>query len=271
MGMKGQTWWLTHSGPDKYGTPGLRVPRIYDHMRRESRRRGEELFRHDVDIMEFTENNLIQAPGCFKKKRKLGRTQYGHKGRSCGAGSGPGGAKKSNRRSLDRGYEGGQTPFHLRVPKLDPEDRHLLKDEDFKCKVNLRILNMLEDGANVEYQDLVTRRLPVRMMQKQNYTLMPGGMPEKKAVWQAAQGAKVEVVATDQELEEFSTKNLTVFAHIFQPSAREKIEELGGRCVRLDFYGGFPVNENWMAEMISEIKEEQEASEAEPEAEGGEA
>jgi len=130
---------------------------------------------------------------------------------------------------------------------------------------------MLEDGAAVEYQDLLVRQLPVPLQKRQDWTTTPGGLPVGQEIWEASEGARIEITATPSELNEFNTKNLTVFAHLFEPAAREKIEEFGGRCVRLDYMGGFPVNENWMAEMVSEIQEEQAASEAEPEAEGGEA
>merc|ERR1712008_345570 len=67
LNMKGTVWWITNNGFDGRGG------KIFDSRRRESRRRGEELFRHDVDNFELTLRNLIRAPGQRKFKVRRGR------------------------------------------------------------------------------------------------------------------------------------------------------------------------------------------------------
>merc|ERR1712050_551355 len=86
LGMKAQVWWIQNNGFD--GRP----VKIFDSRRRESRRRGEELYLHDVDNFQLTSQNLKPAPGSRKKKIRRGRGKYGHHGRTCGFSNG--GAQK---------------------------------------------------------------------------------------------------------------------------------------------------------------------------------
>jgi len=211
MGMRNQVWWIT--GQTQDNRP---AGQVFDWPRRESRRRGEELFRHDVDNFELTLKNLIKAPGSNKKKIRRGRGKYGNYGRSCGYGQK--GAKTRGRRYINPGYEGGRAPLHIVTPKLLPEHKAMMKVDPYTW-VYLQDLNSCNDGDEVDYQDLFMRGIPVRKNNKY---------------------PKIRVKGNDED--EFTVKNLTVYAHAFEPPAREKIEALGGRCVRLHDWTSLPID-----------------------------
>ncbi|CAE7238239.1 rplO1 [Symbiodinium natans] len=220
MGMKAQVWWIRNNGFDGPAKGGAR---LWDSRRRESRRRGEELFRHDVDNFELCVHNLLAAPGSNKRKVCRGRGKYGHHGRTCGFGTTKNGAHKRGRRTLNPGYEGNQKPLHLKTPKLLPSQRDSMKQDPY-TPISLAILNMCDDGDEVDYMELFVRGLPV---------------PSRKRF------DRVKIKAS--ETDEFTVKNLTVLAHAFEPAAREKIEENGGRCIRLSDVGSLPIDEKWMS------------------------
>ncbi|CAE7892503.1 Setd3 [Symbiodinium sp. KB8] len=128
MGMKAQVWWIRNNG---YDGPAKGGAKLWDSRRRESRRRGEELFRHDVDNFELCVHNLLAAPGSNKRRIQRGRGKYGHHGRTCGYGSTKNGAAKRGRRTLNPGYEGNQKPLHLKTPKLTKDQRDSMKQDPY--------------------------------------------------------------------------------------------------------------------------------------------
>eukprot|EP00913_Durusdinium_trenchii_P022062 g20732.t1 len=184
MGMKAQVWWIRNNGFDGPKRGGAR---IFESRRRESRRRGEELFRHDVDEIQ------------------RGRGKYGHHGRTCGHGCTKNGAHKRGRRTINPGYEGNQKPLHLKTPKLTQAQRDSMKQDPY-TPITVQVLNLCEDGDEVDYMDLFVRGFP-----------------------------------------ELTAKNLTVYAHAFEPAAREKIEMNGGRCIRLSDVGSLPIDARWLS------------------------
>lgn len=210
LGMKAQVWYIQNNGFD-----GKSGGKIYDWKRRESRRRGEELFRHDVDSFELTLDNIIGAPGSKKKRIVRGRGKYGSHGRTCGFGNG--GAKKRGRRTINPAFEGGHVPLHIRTPKLSQEDLDSMRRDPY-TPITLADLNMCDDGDEVDYMDLFVRGFPVKRQFKFDKFKVKG-----------------------EDTDEFTTKNLTVYAHAFEPPAREKIEALGGKCVRLHEWAGIPL------------------------------
>jgi len=220
MGMKAQVWWVKNTGFDGPKKGGAR---IFDSRRRESRRRGEEKFRHDTDTFELCVHNLIGAPGANKKKVIRGRGKYGHHGRTCGYGTTKNGAHKRGRRTLNPGYEGNQKPLHLKTPKLTKDQLNSMKADPY-TPISIQVLNMCEDGDEVDYMDLFVRGLPV---------------PARKRF------DRVKVKANENDV--LTTKNLVVYAHAFEPPAREKIELNGGRCVRLSDIGSLPIDANWLS------------------------
>lgn len=219
MGMKAQSWWVRSNGFDGPAKGGAK---IFDSRRRESRRRGEEMFRHDVDNFELTMHNLIPAPGSHRRKVIRGRGKYGHHGRTCGWGCSGNGAKKRGRRTMNPGYEGGNKPLHLRMPMLHKKDKDSMRQDPF-TPIPLSILSMCSDGDEVDYMELFVRGLPVKKVRKFD---------------------RIKVKGKDED--EFSVKNLTVYAHVFEPPAREKIEANGGKCIRLTDVGSLPVGSDWL-------------------------
>jgi len=208
LGMKATIWWITNNGFEGRGG------KIFDSRRRESRRRGEEMFRHDVDSFELTLNNLIGAPGQKKWKIRRGRGKYGHHGRTCGKGTG--GAKKRGRGTVPITYEGGNVPLQIRTPKLSKEQLASMRPDPY-TPITLGVLNCCDDGDEVDYMDLYLRGLPLKKTSRRDIYKVKG-----------------------TEEDDFTVKNLTVYAHVFEPAAREKIELNGGRCIRLDEVTNLP-------------------------------
>lgn len=60
-------------------------------------------------------SNLKPAPGSTKKRKRVGRGR-GHGGRQCGRGNS--GQKSRSGPGIPRGFEGGQTPLHKRLPMI---------------------------------------------------------------------------------------------------------------------------------------------------------
>lgn len=60
-------------------------------------------------------SNLKPMPGSNKRRKRVGRG-IASSGRTCGRGNG--GQKSRSGPGIPRGFEGGQTPFHLRMPKF---------------------------------------------------------------------------------------------------------------------------------------------------------
>jgi len=215
MVMRGQTWWLTNKGEDP---THLQKIKIWDYKKREAKRRGEHLYASDVDTFEMRMDNLIQPPGSHQKRKQVCRSKYGHKGRT--GGYGRKGAKARGRRRNNPGFEGGNAPIHHRIPRLTQEQLNSMK-KDMTTKITLENLNQCNDGDEVDYYELFIRGIPVPFR---------GTM---------AQHQKVKIVG--EEDDEFTVKDLKVYAHFFMPTAREKIEALGGECIRLHQVTNIPV------------------------------
>eukprot|EP00440_Ansanella_granifera_P063740 gb/GFBE01069105.1/.p1 GENE.gb/GFBE01069105.1/~~gb/GFBE01069105.1/.p1 ORF type:complete len:119 (+),score=42.22 gb/GFBE01069105.1/:1-357(+) len=95
--------------------------------------------------------------------------------------------------------------------------------QDPYTPVTLNVLNMCDDGDEVDYTDLLVRGFPVKKKRKFE---------------------QIKIKGNDED--EFDVKNLTVYAHAFEPPAREKIEANGGRCVRLTAVGSVPIGQGWL-------------------------
>lgn len=138
-------------------------------------------------------HHLRPAEGSKRKKIRVGRGEAGRRGKT--AGRGTKGLKA--RRSVRPGFEGGQTPLQARIPKLrgfKPHDR-----EEFTV-VNVDSLGVFEAGEEVSL-DRLRRR----------------GLVHKRG--------KVKVLGRGE-----IDRALTVEAHAFSRTAREKIEAAGGSC-----------------------------------------
>lgn len=136
-------------------------------------------------------HNLSPAPGSKKKKIRVGRGEGGRRGKT--AGRGTKGLLARNR--LRPGFEGGQTPLAMRLPKLKGFKNP--NKEQFAI-VNLASLEVFEAGSEVTPE-----------------TLRERGLIRHRGL--------VKVLA-EGDLD----KALTVKAHAFSASARDKIEKAGG-------------------------------------------
>ena len=141
-------------------------------------------------------NNLKAPPGATHKKKRVGRGPGSGLGKTSGRGNK--GQKSRSGYSGMRGFEGGQMPLHRRLPKRG--FTNIFKRQ--WAEVNLADLEKAFDaGATVTPESLVERGLVRRAMQKSVVIL---GQGELK-------------------------KSLTVSAHRFSKSAKEKIEAAGGK------------------------------------------
>ena len=149
-------------------------------------------------------HSLKPAPGSRKPRKRVGRGEGSGTGKTSGRGHKGAGSRSGSKRRVR--FEGGQTPIHMRMRKLrGPHMKKSMPFEKFRTAtqpVNLADLEArFEAGAEVtpealKAQNLATRRdVPVKIL------------------------GRGEI-----------SKSLTVHAHGFSKSAREKIEAAGGTC-----------------------------------------
>ena len=136
-------------------------------------------------------HDLKPAPGSKKQPIRVGRGEGGRRGKT--AGRGTKGLKARN--TLRPGFEGGQTPMSMRLPKL-PGFKNPNKEEF--AIVNLAALEVFDAGSEVNPEELRKR-----------------GMIRHKG--------RVKVLAQGD-----MGKALTVKAHAFSAAAKKRIEEAGG-------------------------------------------
>lgn len=141
-------------------------------------------------------HTLTNRPGARHRRKRLGQGEASGRGKTAGRG-GKGQTARSGS-SIRVGFEGGQMPLIRRLPKRG------FNNARFAIKyipVNLASLNQFDDGVRVD----------VALLRKAG--LANGTLKRIK-------------ILGDGEL----TKKLTVAAHAFSASAREKIEKAGGTC-----------------------------------------
>lgn len=148
-------------------------------------------------------HSLSPPPGSRRPRKRIGRGQGSGYGRTSGRGQKGAGARSGNKRKA--GYEGGQIPLHMRMRKLrGPHMKKSMPFEPFRTHtqpVNISDLDARFDaGAEVTPDSLRAAGLATR---KHPVKILGNG--------------------------EISTK-LTVRAHKFSASAKEKIEAAGGSC-----------------------------------------
>ena len=139
-------------------------------------------------------NELSPAPGSARKAWRKGRGVGTGNGKTAGKGH-----KGQNARSgggVRPGFEGGQLPLYRKLPKRGFYNRF----GKHYAVVNVSELNVFEDGATVDMNALL----------------------EKRIVRKPQDGLKV---LGNGEI----TKKLTVIATVFSGSAKEKIEAAGGK------------------------------------------
>jgi large subunit ribosomal protein L15 len=149
-------------------------------------------------------HNLAPAPGSRRPRKRVGRGEGSGTGKTSGRGQKGYGSRSGSKRRTR--FEGGQNPIHMRMRKLrGPNKKMSMPFEMFRTHtqpVNLADLELrFDDGATVDVESLQANGLATRR-----------GIPVK--------------VLGQGEL----TKKLTVHAHGFSKSARERIEAAGGTC-----------------------------------------
>jgi large subunit ribosomal protein L15 len=149
-------------------------------------------------------HSLKPAPGSRHKRKRVGRGEGSGVGKTSGRGHKGYGARSGSKSRP--AAEGGQMPIHMRMRKLrGPHMKKSMPFEPFRTQtqpVNLRDLEArFGDGDAVHPKTLKSHGLATR--------------------------ADVPVKILGQgDL----TKKLTVTAHAFSATAREKIEAAGGTC-----------------------------------------
>ena len=149
-------------------------------------------------------HNLQPAPGSRKPRKRVGRGEGSGTGKTAGRGQ-KGYGSRSGAKDRTR-FEGGQMPIHMRMRKLrGPNKKMSMPFEPFRTHtqpVNLADLDRkFDDGAAVDLDAL--RR---------------AGLATRKDV-------PVKILGRGE-----LTKKLTVHAHAFSKTARERIESAGGTC-----------------------------------------
>jgi large subunit ribosomal protein L15 len=153
-------------------------------------------------------HNLKPAPGSRRRRKRVGRGEGSGFGKTSGRGEKGAGARSGAKQKV--GFEGGQNPIHMRMRKLrGPHMKKSMPFEKFRTHtqpVNLRDLEQRFDkGAEVTPDSLREKGLATRKQ-----------VPVK--------------ILGQGDL----SKALTVHAHAFSKTAREKIEAAGGSVQVLD-------------------------------------
>jgi large subunit ribosomal protein L15 len=149
-------------------------------------------------------HSLKPAPGSRKERKRVGRGEGSGTGKTAGRGHKGAGARSGNKRRVR--FEGGQTPIHMRMRKLrGPHMKKSMPFEKFRTRtqpVNLSDLEArFDSGAEVTPDALRNARLATR------------------------RAVPVKILGRGE-----LSKPLTVHAHGFSKTAREKIEAAGGSC-----------------------------------------
>ncbi len=143
-------------------------------------------------------HHLKPAPGAKSAKIRVGRGEGGKRGKTAGRGT-----KGSKARyQVPAGFEGGQMPIHMRLPKL----------KGFR------------NAFRVEYQ--VVNLAKLAQIFPKGGQVSPDSLVEAGAV---RKGAPVKVLGTG----DLGGVKLDVTAHAFSASAADKIAAAGGSVTTL--------------------------------------
>ena len=153
-------------------------------------------------------HSLAPPRGSRRARKRVGRGEGSGTGKTSGRGQKGAGARSGSKSKV--AFEGGQMPIHMRMRKLrGPHMKKSMPFEPFRTHTQPVNLSALDDrfdaGADVTLELMRGRGLATR------------------------EGVPVKVLAKGD-----LTKALTVHAHAFSASARERIEAAGGACVVID-------------------------------------
>jgi large subunit ribosomal protein L15 len=160
---------------------------------------SQEIKPEDVGL-----HSLAPAPGSRRDRKRVGRGEGSGFGKTAGRGQ-KGYGSRAGAKSRAR-FEGGQNPIHMRMRKLrGPNKKMSMPFEMFRTHtqpVNLADLEArFDDGASVDVAALKAAGLATR------------------------RGIPVKILGRGE-----LNKKLTIHAHGFSKSARERIEAAGGTC-----------------------------------------
>jgi large subunit ribosomal protein L15 len=145
--------------------------------------------------------DLAPNPGATKTKKRLGRGRGSGTGKTSGKGV-KGQKARAGHHGARRGFEGGQMPLKMRIPKRGFKNPFRVE----AWPINVRTLEeTFEAGATVDLD-----------------ALRAAGLVPKKA--------EVIKILGEGEL----TKKLTVHAHRFSEIAKQKVEAAGGVVVAIE-------------------------------------
>jgi large subunit ribosomal protein L15 len=147
-------------------------------------------------------HNLKPAKGSTHRRKRVGRGEGSGVGKTSGRGQKGAGSRAGSKSRF--GFEGGQNPIHMRMRKL--RGPHMKKSMPFeKFRTHTQPVNLRDLDARFDKGDEVTPD-----------SLRAAGLATRRNV-------PVKILG-EGEL----GKALTVHAHGFSASAREKIEAAGG-------------------------------------------
>jgi large subunit ribosomal protein L15 len=141
-------------------------------------------------------HDLKPRPGAKHRRKRLGQGEASGHGKTSGRG-GKGQTARSGG-SIRVGFEGGQMPLIRRIPKRGFNNARFTTRY---IPVNVESLNRFDDGARVD-----------------EAVLRQAGLANGKA-------SGIKILGQGD-----LTKKLTVCAHAFSASAKEKIASRGGTC-----------------------------------------
>jgi large subunit ribosomal protein L15 len=153
-------------------------------------------------------HNLSPAPGSRRPRKRVGRGEGSGTGKTSGRGQKGAGARSGSKRRAR--FEGGQMPIHMRMRKL--RGPHMKKSMPFEpFRTHTQPVNIGDLAARFQAGTDVTIEL-----------LKAAGLGTRKDV-------PVKILARGE-----LTHALTVHAHAFSATARERIEAAGGTCNVID-------------------------------------
>jgi large subunit ribosomal protein L15 len=153
-------------------------------------------------------HNLAPGPGSRRPRKRIGRGEGSGTGKTSGRGQ-KGAGSRSGSKSRPN-FEGGQMPIHMRMRKL--RGPHMKKSMPFEpFRTHTQPVNIAELDSRFDAGTEVTIEL-----------MKAKGLGTRKDV-------PVKVLAKGE-----LSKALTVHAHAFSATARERIEAAGGTCKVVD-------------------------------------
>ncbi|HEY2282966.1 MAG TPA: 50S ribosomal protein L15 [Solirubrobacteraceae bacterium] len=153
-------------------------------------------------------HNLSPAPGSRRPRKRVGRGEGSGTGKTSGRGQKGAGARSGAKRRAR--FEGGQMPIHMRMRKL--RGPHMKKSMPFEpFRTHTQPVNIGDLAARFEPGAEVTIE-----------SLKSAGLGTRKDI-------PIKILARGE-----LTQALTVHAHAFSATARERIEAAGGTCHLID-------------------------------------